>query len=184
MKLEELQSTNDYSQSSLSSSSNLRLRISVSSHQGGRKYMEDEYIIIHYQPKNLNQETLNNNDDNLFQKSFVFFGIFDGHGGDMAARYTRQNLCHNIVRQRKFWSEDDDQICLAIHKGFVRTQKEMLREVGKFFSFDFSWIKLMKFLFSSKRKMATNNNWSSINIRYNSINIIHYEWKILYWSCW
>ena len=137
MKLEELQSTNDHSQSSLSSSSNLRLRISVSSHQGGRKYMEDEYIIIHYQPKNLNhQETkssVNNNDDNLFQKSFVFFGIFDGHGGDMAARYTRQNLCHNIVRQRKFWSEDDDQICLAIHKGFVRTQKEMLREVGKFF---------------------------------------------------
>nr|XP_027194006.1 protein phosphatase 1D-like [Dermatophagoides pteronyssinus] len=135
MKLEELQSTNDYSQSSLSSSSNLRLRISVSSHQGGRKYMEDEYIIIHYQPKNLNhQETkssVNNNDDNLFQKSFVFFGIFDGHGGDMAARYTRQNLCHNIVRQRKFWSNDDDQICLAIHKGFVRTQKEMLREVEK-----------------------------------------------------
>lgn len=130
MKLEEEEEAHH---SSSSSSSNLRLRISVSSHQGGRKYMEDEYVIIHYQPtmQNGHHTESKSCEMNVFHKSFVFLGIFDGHGGDMAARYTRQNLCRNIVRQRKFWSNDDDQVCLAIHKGFVRTQKEMMHEVGE-----------------------------------------------------
>lgn len=135
MELHDEESSHHYhQQQQFESSNNLRLRISVSSHQGSRKYMEDEFVIIHYEPPTLTTTIKNGNDhqeSNVFHKSFAFLGIFDGHGGDQAARYSRQNLCHNIVRQRKFWSDDDDQVCLAIHKGFVRTQKEMMREVEK-----------------------------------------------------
>ncbi|UXI14248.1 protein phosphatase 1D [Sarcoptes scabiei] len=105
-----------------------RMRISMSTHQGGRKYMEDEYSIVHYQAPQPCEDR--NKSDLSLKKSFMFFGVFDGHGGDMAARFSRKHLCRNIVRQKMFWSDNDDEVCLAIHKGFLRTQKEMLKELG------------------------------------------------------
>lgn len=103
---------------------NVRLHFSVASAQGGRKYMEDEFSIVQFEP------SFSNRRDSVLQKSFLFFGIFDGHGGNMASKFTKQNLCKNIVRYRDFWSDDDNLVCLAIHKGFVRTQQEMMNEVG------------------------------------------------------
>lgn len=97
------------------------IRVFVSANQGGRKYMEDEYSIVHYKSSY--------HDNKLYQKPFAFFGIFDGHGGGMAALYARQNLCKNIISQKRFWSDNDDDVCLAIHKGFLRTQKAMMKEV-------------------------------------------------------
>lgn len=103
--------------------------------------MEDEYSMVHYKcsPTNLSDDDDQSSslsdapieDDELPRRSFMFFGIFDGHGGEMAARYSRDNLCKNIVRQKEFWSNDNKLICLAIHRGFVRTQRNMLNEVGK-----------------------------------------------------
>ena len=103
-----------------------KVRVYASSAQGGRKYMEDEYSIVHYKCP-LNQTK----SEDVLQHSFTFFGIFDGNGGDMAARYSRDNLFRNIIRQREFWSGDDKKICLAIHRGFVRTQRNMMDEVGE-----------------------------------------------------
>lgn len=117
---------NEYEDSSFSfyESLNIGIRAFVSGNQGGRRYMEDEYTIVH--GKSSYQ------DNKLFPKSFAFFGIFDGHGGDMAARYVRDNLCKNIICQKYFWSDNDDHVCLAIHRGYLRTQKAMMKEVGMF----------------------------------------------------
>lgn len=105
-----------------------KVRVYSSSSQGGRNHMEDEFSIVHYKcPPN---QTVFSKNGDVLQGSFMFFGIFDGHGGDMAAKYSRDNLCRNIVRQHEFWSGDDKKICLAIHRGFVRTQRNMLNEVG------------------------------------------------------
>lgn len=122
-----------------------RMRISMSTHQGGRKYMEDEYSIVHYQAPQPCEDR--NKSDLSLKKSFMFFGVFDGHGGDMAARFSRKHLCRNIVRQKMFWSDNDDEVCLAIHKGFLRTQKEMLKELGNFIlRFCIEMFRLFQFL--------------------------------------
>lgn len=102
-----------------------KVRVYASSAQGGRKYMEDEYALVQY------KLPLNHNNKDVLQRPFMFFGIFDGHGGEMAAQYSRDHLCRNIVKQKEFWSQDNRKVCLAIHRGFVRTQRDMLNEVGK-----------------------------------------------------
>ena len=60
---------------------------------------------------------------------FVFSGIFDGHGGREAALYAKEHLMDSIVKQKGFWSDDDDSICKAIHQGFVHTHLEMWKEL-------------------------------------------------------
>ncbi|XP_054166990.1 dentin sialophosphoprotein-like [Oppia nitens] len=91
-------------------------RAFASCSQGGRKYMEDCYD-IKYQFNSQNE------------LQYVYLAIFDGHGGDVAAKYAKQHLCHNIIRQRDFWSESDDQILKAIQKGFIQTHYDMRKEV-------------------------------------------------------
>ena len=96
------------------------LRVYASCSQGGRKYMEDNYD-LKYQF----------NGDNELQ--YVYLAIFDGHGGDVAAKYAKQHLCHNIIRQRAFWSKtSDEDVLQAIRKGFVRTHYDMRKEVCKY----------------------------------------------------
>ncbi|CAG2163000.1 unnamed protein product [Oppiella nova] len=92
------------------------LRVYASCSQGGRKYMEDNYD-LKYQF----------NGDNELQ--YIYLGIFDGHGGDVAAKYAKHHLCHNIIRQRGFWSSTDDHVLKAIHKGFIQTHYDMRKEV-------------------------------------------------------
>ena len=36
----------------------------------------------------------------------------------------------HIVRQKGFWSEDDDEVLKAIHDGFVSTHHAMWKEYG------------------------------------------------------
>ena len=36
-----------------------------------------------------------------------------------------------IVRQRGFWSDDDDHVLTAIHEGFVETHHAMWKDLGK-----------------------------------------------------
>lgn len=61
---------------------------------------------------------------------FIYFGIFDGHGGREAAVFTRQRLLHNITREKCFYG-DDDGVKEAIRRGFIATHYDMLNEVGK-----------------------------------------------------
>ena len=62
---------------------------------------------------------------------YAYFGIFDGHGGREAAVYAKEHLMDHIVRQKGFWSDDDDTVLRAIHEGFVSTHHAMWRELGK-----------------------------------------------------
>ena len=64
---------------------------------------------------------------------YAYFGIFDGHGGREAAVYAKEHLMDHIVRQKGFWSDDDDTVLKAIHEGFVSTHHAMWRELGKHF---------------------------------------------------
>ena len=64
---------------------------------------------------------------------YAYFGIFDGHGGREAAVYAKEHLMDHIVRQKGFWSDDDDTVLRAIHEGFVSTHHAMWRELGKDF---------------------------------------------------
>ena len=64
---------------------------------------------------------------------YAYFGIFDGHGGREAAVYAKEHLMDHIVRQKGFWSDEDDIVLRAIHEGFVSTHHAMWRELGKDF---------------------------------------------------
>lgn len=117
----------------------LKVRISAATAIGGRHDLEDRYSIVHYHaPKSAPLVgSYHHHPDKPLERSFLFLGIFDGHGGDSAAQYVCQHLCKTIVRQRAFWSNDDEKVKLAIHRGFIRTHKTMLHHVGKFFVFVF-----------------------------------------------
>ena len=127
----------------------LNLRVTGYKHQGGRKYMEDEFGVAY-------QQTADEKD-----LEYAFFGIFDGHGGREAAlfakvrrtkyfitffSYLKKNLNQNvlmtnsvfqehlmdfIVRQKGFWAEDDDSVLKAIHEGFLQTHYAMWKELEK-----------------------------------------------------
>lgn len=62
---------------------------------------------------------------------YAYFGIFDGHGGREAAVFAKEHLMDFIVRQKGFWSEDDETVLRAIHEGFVQTHHAMWKELGK-----------------------------------------------------
>ena len=115
----------------------LNLRVTGYKHQGGRKYMEDEFGVAY-------QQTADEKD-----LEYAFFGIFDGHGGREAALFAKvsmifqlshvfnssllffqEHLMDFIVRQKGFWAEDDDSVLKAIHEGYIQTHYAMWKELG------------------------------------------------------
>ena len=64
---------------------------------------------------------------------YAYFGIFDGHGGREAAAFAKEHLMDHIVRQKGFWSEDDETVLKAIKEGFIQTHHAMWKELRKFF---------------------------------------------------
>ncbi|RXG61760.1 Protein phosphatase 1D [Armadillidium vulgare] len=97
----------------------VNLRVSAYLHQGDRKYMEDEFQVAY-------QRTHDKKDI-----EYAFFGIFDGHGGKEAAHFAKDNLMDNIVSQRLFWSENDDDVLCAIKEGFLQTHMAMWKELDQ-----------------------------------------------------
>lgn len=97
----------------------LNLRVTGYKHQGGRKYMEDEFGVAY-------QQTADEKD-----LEYAFFGIFDGHGGREAALFAKEHLMDYIVRQKGFWAEDDESVLKAIHEGFLQTHYAMWKELEK-----------------------------------------------------
>ncbi|XP_063240601.1 uncharacterized protein LOC134541254 [Bacillus rossius redtenbacheri] len=101
----------------MSASSGINLRVTAHLSQGGRKYMEDMFTVAY-------ERTQDNKD-----LKYAFFGIFDGHGGQEAAKFAKDNLMDCIVRQEGFWSERDEDVLRAIYDGFVKTQLSMWRNL-------------------------------------------------------
>uniref|UniRef100_A0A0N4ZNE4 PPM-type phosphatase domain-containing protein n=1 Tax=Parastrongyloides trichosuri TaxID=131310 RepID=A0A0N4ZNE4_PARTI len=86
--------------------------ITACSQQGGRKYMEDRC-----------QLELKRNENG--EMEYIFAGVYDGHGGDEASKYTRQHLLENIKVENGFLSYNDKEFLEAIRNGFLKTHKEM-----------------------------------------------------------
>ncbi|KAK2880988.1 hypothetical protein Q8A67_018256 [Cirrhinus molitorella] len=62
-------------------------------------------------------------------RAVAMFAVFDGHGGPDAARFARRHLWDHIKKQRGFWSEDDDEVCAALRKGFVSCHHAMWKKL-------------------------------------------------------
>ena len=97
----------------------VNLRVTGHCNQGGRKYMEDMFSVAYQQ---------SSNDREL---EYAFFGIFDGHGGGEAATFAKENLMDIIVKQKNFWSDNDEDVLKAIRDGYVNTHYAMWRELGE-----------------------------------------------------
>ncbi|NP_957384.2 protein phosphatase, Mg2+/Mn2+ dependent, 1Da [Danio rerio] len=62
-------------------------------------------------------------------RAVALFAVFDGHGGPDAARFARDHLWDHIKKQRGFWSEDDDEVCAALRKGFITCHHAMWKKL-------------------------------------------------------
>ena len=115
----------------------VNLRVTGHCNQGGRKYMEDTFSVAYQQ---------SSNDREI---EYAFFGIFDGHGGGEAATFAKENLMDIIVKQKNFWSDNDEDVLKAIRDGYINTHYAMWRELGKSIQYFFR--------FSSKREVNKNH---------------------------
>lgn len=69
-------------------------------------------------------------DDNNLE--YAYFGVYDGHGGAEAANFARENLMDTIVKQKLFWSENDNDVLRAIREGFIATHHAMWKDQGNY----------------------------------------------------
>lgn len=97
----------------------VNLRVTGHCSQGGRKYMEDLFSVAY-------QQTEDGRD-----LEYAFFGIYDGHGGSEAAAYAKEHLMDCIVKQKQFWSDDDEDVLKAIRSGYMLTHLNMWKEIEK-----------------------------------------------------
>ncbi|XP_022215020.2 uncharacterized protein LOC111069320 [Drosophila obscura] len=102
-----------------SSTLGVNMRVTGQCSQGGRKYMEDQFSVA-YQESPLTHEL-----------EYAFFGIYDGHGGPEAAFFAKEHLMLEIVRQKQFWSDNDEDVLKAIREGYISTHFAMWREQEK-----------------------------------------------------
>lgn len=158
------------------------LRISVSSDQGGRKYMEDvTQILVEPEPgegelpweEEEDEEADSPNrtaaQDRAFQcKAGVksgqcvgFFAVFDGHGGREAAHFARGHLWSFIRKQKGFMSRDPQEVCAAISKGFIACHHAMWKKLPE-------WPKTMTGLPSTSGTTA-----SVVLLRGNKLYVAH-----------
>lgn len=100
--------------------SEVTLRTTADNTQGGRKYMEDKITIAYHVTEWKHLE-------------YAYFGIFDGHGGEEASIFARENLLNSIVKQNLFWSINDEDVLRAIREGYIATHLAMWKEQGKFY---------------------------------------------------
>lgn len=125
------------------------MRVTANSIQGHRKYMEDCYKIRFQRESSLfttkNKKMLSaaasagylsNSRSNLLTNPqsdiiFSYFGIFDGHGGQEASQFVKEQLYWKIVESEDFWSNDDKKVLKSIKDGFVKCQQEMMNELPK-----------------------------------------------------
>lgn len=101
-----------------SSSIGVHLRVTGHCSQGGRKYMEDFFSVAYHESKNTKD------------LEYAFVGIYDGHGGSEAAAFAKEHLMMEIINQKLFWSDSDEDVLSAIREGYKATHYAMWREQG------------------------------------------------------
>jgi len=111
--------SNSNSNPSPCSSLGVNMRVTGQCSQGGRKYMEDQFSVA-YQESPITHEL-----------EYAFFGIYDGHGGPEAALFAKEHLMLEIVKQKQFWSDKDEDVLTAIREGYIATHFAMWREQGE-----------------------------------------------------
>lgn len=114
--------TTTTSSTSLQSSSSIgvNLRVTGQCSQGGRKYMEDYFSVAYQQSENAKD------------LEYAFVGIYDGHGGAEAATFAKEHLMMEIINQKLFWSDSDQDVLRAIREGYIATHYAMWRDQGGF----------------------------------------------------
>ncbi|KAG8587820.1 hypothetical protein GDO81_005793 [Engystomops pustulosus] len=160
------------------------LRVSVSSDQGGRKYMEDVNQILvepepgegelpweeeeeeaeHGEEAESPEQAPAQNGAKAGGKSgqcVGFFAVFDGHGGREAAHFARDHLWGFIRKQKGFMSQDPEEVCTAIRKGFIACHHAMWKKLPE-------WPKTMTGLPSTSGTTA-----SVVIIRGNKLYVAH-----------
>ncbi|CAI7853480.1 unnamed protein product [Closterium sp. NIES-54] len=83
------------------------------SDQGPRKNMEDAHVMVDDLTKSFG--------DLSFSRRGSFYGVFDGHGGDAAAKFVSSQLLGNILSDPSF----PDRVGQAICNAFMRTDREL-----------------------------------------------------------
>uniref|UniRef100_A0A8C5LRN6 Protein phosphatase, Mg2+/Mn2+ dependent 1D n=1 Tax=Leptobrachium leishanense TaxID=445787 RepID=A0A8C5LRN6_9ANUR len=140
------------------------LRVSVSSDQGGRKYMEDVTQVLvgpeEDEPACKEEEGEACRRAGVGQ-SVAFFAVYDGHGGREAAHFARDHLWAFISKQKGFTSRDTEEVCAAIRKGFVACHHAMWKKLPE-------WPKTMTGLPSTSGTTA-----SVVIIRGNKMYVAH-----------
>ena len=112
--------------------SNLKLDVYCDDAIGDRKYMEDVILIAtHDTGGSVDFLEKPNCDKSKCVAPFACFFIFDGHGGVEAAKFARKNLLKQLLMQKEFYSDDDEQVISAIKQGFLKTQDLMFEECCK-----------------------------------------------------
>ncbi|XP_053563325.1 protein phosphatase 1D [Bombina bombina] len=165
------------------------LRVSVSSDQGGRKYMEDvTQILVEPEPGDDELLWVEEAEDGALsankpydhsrgkpakagkgtangvttkKQSIAFFAVYDGHGGREAAHFARDHLWGFLKKQRGFMSKDSEEVCAAIRKGFVSCHHAMWKKLPE-------WPKTMTGLPSTSGTTA-----SVVIIRGNKMYVAH-----------
>ncbi|XP_072273227.1 protein phosphatase 1D [Pyxicephalus adspersus] len=152
------------------------LRVSVSSDQGGRKYMEDvTQVLAEPEPGEGELSWEEEDEENSPSRtaahsrgsegrsgqSVAFFSVFDGHGGREAAHFARDHLWGFIRKQKGFMSRDPEEVCAAIRKGFVACHHAMWKKLPE-------WPKTMTGLPSTSGTTA-----SVVIVRGNKLYVAH-----------
>jgi len=95
----------------------LNLRYGEYSIQGKRKTQEDNHTCLPDITKNKSGESSD--------EKFSFFGVFDGHGGQMASDFVAENL-HKYLLEEKRKPEIDNDLEKALVSAFVRIEVDFL----------------------------------------------------------
>ncbi|XP_069471176.1 protein phosphatase 1D [Ambystoma mexicanum] len=129
------------------------IAVSVSSDQGGRRYMEDfTRVVVEPEPIPSSSRAAS---------SVGFFAVCDGHGGREAAAFARSHLWPSIREQRGFNSEEPVEVCAAIRRGFLECHRDMWKKLPE-------WSKTMTGLPSTSGTTA-----SVVIIRGNKLYVAH-----------
>ncbi|KAK2636589.1 hypothetical protein Ddye_031381 [Dipteronia dyeriana] len=86
--------------------------VAVSSLKGKKKFMEDTHKIVSCLQANSNKS---------------FFGVYDGHGGKMAAEFVAENLHTNVFEMMKNCKGEKEKEA-AVKAGYMKTDQEFLKQ--------------------------------------------------------
>lgn len=103
--------------------SGVTISVVAERHPGDRKNLED-YVAVTLRPN----ETLGKI-PGMEEQAYV--GLFDGHGGNEAAKYACEHLWETIQKQPKFQTRNVDSVVEGIADAYIELHETMLSSRGK-----------------------------------------------------